>query len=69
MRRFEYDAAGNLTAAIDENGHRTDYAYDPLNRVTLITDPDPGPPESMQPPINAVNCDGVGKLTSTTAHS
>ncbi|MDW8265945.1 MAG: FG-GAP-like repeat-containing protein, partial [Gemmataceae bacterium] len=37
-RRFEYDAAGNVTAEIDELGRRTEFEYDPMNRVTVVRD-------------------------------
>jgi RHS repeat-associated protein len=36
-QQFEYDAAGNQTAAIDENGIRTEYKYDEMNQVMKIT--------------------------------
>ena len=35
--RTEYDAAGNVTAVVDENGHRTEMTWDQLNRVLDIT--------------------------------
>jgi RHS repeat-associated protein len=37
-KQFEYDAAGNQTAVIDENHHRTTYQYDALNRLIATTD-------------------------------
>jgi len=39
VRRYEYDAPGNVTAVIDENGQRTEYEYDVMNRRTLTRDP------------------------------
>ena len=41
--QFEYDAAGNITAEIDELGHRTEYEFDALDRLTKVTRPDPVP--------------------------
>lgn len=38
-QRFEYDDAGNQTAFIDENGNRSEFEYDELNRLTLTRDP------------------------------
>ena len=42
FQEFEYDAAGNQTAFIDENGNRTEFEYDSLNRLvrTIEADPD-----------------------------
>ncbi len=37
-RRFEYDAAGNRTAAIDEIGRKSHFTYDALNRLTKVRD-------------------------------
>jgi len=36
---YDYDAAGNLISATDEEGKKTAYQYDALNRLTEITDP------------------------------
>jgi large repetitive protein len=36
---YEYDAAGNVIAAIDEENRRTGYEYDALNRLVRVTDP------------------------------
>ncbi|MHB1036579.1 MAG: golvesin C-terminal-like domain-containing protein [Pirellulales bacterium] len=38
---YEYDAAGNVIAATDELGRRTEYQYDALNRLTKTTSPWP----------------------------
>jgi RHS repeat-associated protein len=37
-RRSEYDAAGQLTAEIDERGNRTEYEYDAAGRRILVRD-------------------------------
>ncbi|MCA9203275.1 MAG: RHS repeat protein, partial [Planctomycetales bacterium] len=49
---FEYDAAGNQTGRIDENGNRTEYEYDSLNRLVKVTESDP---------------DGSGPLTAAVS--
>jgi large repetitive protein len=36
---YEYDAAGNLIAAIDAENRKTAYEYDALNRLVRVTDP------------------------------
>jgi RHS repeat-associated protein len=38
-RSYEYDAAGNVIAEIDEENRRTAYEYDALNRLIRVTDP------------------------------
>ena len=35
---MEYDAAGRMTATIDENGNRTEQRYDDAGRLTVIVD-------------------------------
>ena len=37
--RYEYDPAGNVTAFVDELGHRTEYTYDDLDRLVTLRDP------------------------------
>jgi YD repeat-containing protein len=41
--QYEYDAAGNVTAFVDELGHRTEYTYDDLDRLVALRDADPDP--------------------------
>ena len=36
---YEYDGVGNLDAATDRNGHRSEWEYDAVNRLTSRTDP------------------------------
>ena len=36
---FSYDAVGNMTARLDAEGHATGYEYDPLSRLSAMTDP------------------------------
>lgn len=37
VERFEYDLAGRNTAQVDENGNRTQFAYDIMNRLVSTT--------------------------------
>jgi YD repeat-containing protein len=41
FQEFEYDAAGNLMAFIDEEGNRREFQYDEMNRLVRIIEPDP----------------------------
>ncbi len=53
--RFQYDAVGNVTRAIDGRGIATDYVYNQLDQVVQVTQaaahglygPDPGEPEPL----------------------
>ena len=36
-QQFEYDSAGRTTASIDENGRRSQFTYDVMNRLRAIT--------------------------------
>lgn len=38
----DYDLADNLTASTDARGIRREMSYDPLNRLTVVTFPEPG---------------------------
>ncbi|MEK3795064.1 restriction endonuclease fold toxin [Paenibacillus sp. FSL R7-0204] len=40
VRQYSYDAAGNKISDKDERGYVTKYAYDPVNRITVVTDPE-----------------------------
>lgn len=74
-----FDANGLLTAKIDRNNNRTDYAYDPEGRLTSITDPTgqvttltyglDGRLQSIEDPagrISAATYDADGNLTGYT---
>ena len=65
MQSFEYDAAGNQTAVIDENGNRTEFLYDELNRLTRLTEPDPDGNEQLDSPVTEFIYDERGNLTMT----
>ncbi|MFQ4138137.1 peroxidase family protein [Nodosilinea sp. PGN35] len=66
QRQFEYDVAGNLTAFLDENGHRTQYVYDTLNRVVQITEPDPDGAGLLTAPVTSFTYDARGNLATMT---
>lgn len=40
LMRYEYDAAGDLVAAVDRHGHRRIYTYDAAHRMVARTDRD-----------------------------
>ncbi len=63
---FEYDAVGNVTAMVDENGHRSTYQYDAMGRLTRITPPDPDGAGPLQSPITLMTYDAVGNLLRVT---
>ncbi|MBO1352093.1 MAG: RHS repeat protein [Hormoscilla sp. GUM202] len=61
IQQFEYDAAGNQTAIIDENGNRTEFAYDGLNRLILITEADPDGNGPLTAPVTTFTYDGADR--------
>lgn len=65
-RRFEYDAAGNQTAVIDENGNRTVHEYDLMNRLVRIIRPDPDGPGPLTSPTTYYDYDAAGNRERTT---
>ncbi len=63
---YEYDAAGNRTASIDEYGNRTTYDYDAMNRVIKMTAPDPDGAGSLTAPVTLYEYDQNGNQIKTT---
>jgi RHS repeat-associated protein len=70
---YSYDANGNKIAMVDPLGnapgatashHTTVYAYDRLNRLVSVTEPDPG--DSSGHPVTRYGYDANGNLTSVT---
>ncbi len=57
VRHFEYDTAGNQTAMVDENNHRTEYQNDKLNRLSSTKD--------ALGNLTKITYDKAGNLTST----
>ncbi len=66
ITQFEYDTAGNTTAIIDANGHRTQFTYDALNRPTQTVRPDPDGAGPLASPTRAAVFDANGNLVSAT---
>lgn len=68
---FEYDPAtqagrvGLVTAQIDENGNRTEYEYDALNRPTKITSADPDASGPLASPVTSFFYDAAGNVITT----
>lgn len=60
---YEYDAADNMTASIDELGRRTEYDYDALDRLIRITLPDPDTGDSNPAPEIEYEYDALNRLT------
>ena len=63
---FEYDAAGNQTAVIDENNNRTEFRYDDLNRLSRIIEADPDGDGPLEAPETTFTYDEAGNLETTT---
>jgi RHS repeat-associated protein len=64
--RDEYDAAGNLTATIDADGHRTRFGYDAAGRLTTTLYPDSTSTQVQYDPVGRVSArtDQEGRTTS-----
>lgn len=62
---FEYDNAGNRTSVTDENGNRTAFEYDVMNRLRKITEPDPDGDGPFQSPVTIFEYDLRGNLVET----
>jgi RHS repeat-associated protein len=60
---FEYDAAGNQTAVIDEEGRRTEYKYDSMNRLWQEIAADPDGSGALTSPITTYEYDKNGNQT------
>ena len=71
IERFEYDPnsqagrAGLVTATLDANGSRTEYAYDTLNRLTRITEADPDGIGPLPSPVTKFVYDAAGNRITT----
>ncbi|MEM8677819.1 MAG: RHS repeat-associated core domain-containing protein, partial [Planctomycetota bacterium] len=61
---FEYDSAGNVTAMVNELGHRTEYQFDALDRLVTIISPDPNPYNGTadDQPVQRFSYDGNDNL-------
>lgn len=73
VKRYEYDPsttagrAGMVTAVIDENGNRTAYEYDVMNRLVRVIEPDPdGLGGPLSSPVSDFDYDATGRVTHTT---
>jgi YD repeat-containing protein len=62
---YEYNLAGNQTAVIDENGHRTDITYDSHDRLTKIIEADPDGVGIEASPVTTYKYDKKGNLIET----
>src|SRR4029077_16291698 len=58
--------AGNVIAIKDENGNRTVFDYDALNRPLHITLPDPDGAGLLQSPVTSFTYDADGRLLTET---
>src|SRR5207248_2645640 len=66
ITRLDYDAIGNVLAATDPLGRTTSYAYDNLDRRTVITSPDPDGAGPQTAPATQFAYDSVGNLIRST---
>jgi YD repeat-containing protein len=66
VKRFEYDDAGNQSAVIDENGHRTGYLYNAMNRLIEMTEADPDGAGALTSPVMTYTYDARGNQKTVT---
>ena len=66
IQQFNLDAAGNVIANIDANGHRTTYENDSMNRRTRMTAPDPDGTGPLLAAVTLLTYDGAGNVTAVT---
>ncbi|NLO59443.1 MAG: RHS repeat protein, partial [Synergistaceae bacterium] len=61
---FTYDAAGNVATRPDALGQVTTYAYDALNRLTMVSSSVPGESAILYGYDSTSVANGIGRLTS-----
>ncbi|WP_156804809.1 CARDB domain-containing protein [Synechococcus sp. PCC 6312] len=66
QQHFSYDAAGNLISEINENGSRTEFRYDSLNRLTQVIESDPDGAGPLTSPVTSFSYDAAGNLIQAT---
>ena len=69
--RYEYfdgpaGLSGNVKAMINGRGNRTEYEYDPMNRVVRVTEPDPDGAGPQTSPVTRMRYDPKGNLVEST---
>ena len=64
--RLEYDTAGNAIGETDENGHRTVFQYDAMNRLTQVTSPDPDGTGPLAASVAKLKFDAIGNMIEST---
>jgi RHS repeat-associated protein len=64
--QYEYDAADNQTASIDERGRRAEYAYDGAGHQISVTLPNPDTTGTLPPPVIDYAYDENGRLVKET---
>lgn len=63
---YEYDDSGNQIAVIDELGRRTEFQYDNLNRLLVVTEPDPDDSGPLLAPVTSNAYDAHGNVVLAT---
>ena len=59
---FGYDGNGNRTSVTDPLGRETFYAYDEVDRLISVTQPDPDGGGPLASPVTEYEYDAVGNL-------
>ena len=57
-------ASGNRTAFVDENGNRTEYEYDLMNRLVKTIEPDPDGAGPLEAPVTSIEYDRNGNQSA-----